>query len=48
MTEGVWWHDGHNRSHDWLEALESREAYDFVREDPAFGEILELLRKTAK
>ncbi|MBQ3177165.1 MAG: helix-turn-helix transcriptional regulator [Clostridia bacterium] len=47
-TEGVWWHDGHNRSHDWLEALETREAYDFVRDDPAFGEILSLLRKTAK
>ena len=44
----VWWHDGHNRSHDWLEALETREAYDFVRDDPAFGEILVLLRKTAK
>ncbi len=44
----VWWHDGHNRSHDWLEALETREAYDFVRDDPAFGEILALLRKTAK
>jgi len=47
-TEGVWWHDGHNRSHDWLEALETREAYDFVRDDPAFGEILALLRKNAK
>ena len=47
-TEGVWWHDGHNRSHDWLEALETREAYDFVRDDPAFGEILALLRQTAR
>ena len=47
-ADGIWWHDGHNRSHDWLEALETREAYDFVRDDPAFGEILALLRKTAK
>lgn len=48
VTEGVWWHDSHNRSHDWLEALETREAYGFVRNEPVFGEILAMLRKTAK
>ncbi len=48
ITGGVWWHDEHNRSHDWLEAMENRKAYDFVRDDPAFTEILALLRKTAK
>ena len=48
VSGGIWWHDGHNRSHDWLEALETREAYDFVRDEPAFSEILTLLRGTAK
>ena len=48
VSGGIWWHDGHNRSHDWLEALETREAYDFVRDEPAFSEILTRLRGTAK
>ncbi|MBQ8576924.1 MAG: helix-turn-helix transcriptional regulator [Clostridia bacterium] len=45
---GIWWHDGHNTAHDWLNALNTRPVYDFMREDAEFKEIVALLAENAK
>ncbi len=46
----IWWHDGHNNSHNLLEKLISEKytQYDFIRESEAFGSILTKLKGFAK
>jgi len=45
---GVWWHDGHNRSYDVLNWIQTDSDFDFVRELSDFQQIIESLKKTAK
>ena len=45
---GVWWHDGHNRSYDLLDWMESDAIFDFIRETDTFKRIVDTLGITAK
>ena len=45
---GVWWHDGHNTAYDWLQALNTRPVYNFLRGDAEFGALLTRLAAEAK
>ena len=45
---GVWWHDGHNRSYDVLDWMETDAIFDFVRETIEFEQTINSLKNTAK
>ena len=45
---GVWWHDGHNRSYDVLDWIETDAIFDFVRETIEFEQTINSLKNTAK
>ncbi len=44
---GIWRHDTHNNTYELLEWLRTNLVFDFLREDPRFGEILKQLEGTA-